>query len=65
MRSTQLSGNICHFYLFQILATNLRRNVLQLEGRINNQILGMKGFKERVNQILFVNLPTKHDSRRI
>ena len=27
----------------QILATNLQRNVLQQEGRINNQILGVNG----------------------
>ena len=27
----------------QILLTNLQGNVLKLEGRINNQILGVKG----------------------
>ena len=27
----------------QILITNLQGNVLKLEGRINNQILGVKG----------------------
>ena len=27
----------------QILVINLQRDVLQLEGRINNQILGLKG----------------------
>ena len=27
----------------KIVATNLQENVYQLEGRINNQILGVKG----------------------
>ena len=29
----------------QILITNLQGYILQLEGRINNQILGVKGLK--------------------
>ena len=33
--------------LHQILATNLQENVQQLEGRINNQILGGKGLREK------------------
>ena len=30
----------------QILKTTLHRNVSQLEGRINNQILGVQGLKK-------------------
>ena len=33
----------------QILAKNLQGNVSQLEGRINNQILGVKGLKAITN----------------
>ena len=32
----------------QILVTNLQGNVQQLEGRINNQILGVKGLEGKV-----------------
>ena len=31
----------------QVLTTNLQGNVQQLEGRINNQILGVDGLKEQ------------------
>ena len=41
----------------QILVTNLQGNVLQLEGRINNQILGVK---ELMNMIWVMNIMCKH-----
>ena len=38
----------------QILITNLQGNVLQLVGRITNQILGVKGFDQQATlQLLF------------
>ena len=40
----------------QILITNLQENVRQLEGRINNQILGIKGLRGHFDLISWKQL---------
>ena len=40
------------FIQHQILVTNLQGDVLQLEERINNQILGLKGLRASTSQVV-------------